>query len=61
MSLLVVIEGIDGSGKGTQAARLRERLLARGLVVGSLSSALRRHLLRRADWRLSEWQVRSTP
>ena len=37
MSLLVVIEGIDGSGKGTQAARLRERLQRRGLQVGLLS------------------------
>ncbi len=30
MTLLVNIEGIDGSGKGTQAARLQARLLARG-------------------------------
>lgn len=37
MSLLVVIEGIDGSGKGTQASRLRERLERRGLRVGLLS------------------------
>lgn len=37
MSLLVVIEGIDGSGKGTQAFRLRERLERRGLRVGLLS------------------------
>lgn len=37
MSLLVVIEGIDGSGKGTQASRLRERLEQRGLRVGLLS------------------------
>ncbi len=37
VSLLVVIEGIDGSGKGTQSARLRERLLARGLRAGLLS------------------------
>ncbi len=37
MSLLVVIEGIDGSGKGTQSARLRDRLLARGLRAGLLS------------------------
>lgn len=31
MALLVAIEGIDGSGKGTQAARLAETLSARGL------------------------------
>ena len=37
MSLLVVIEGIDGSGKGTQSARLRDRLIARGLRSGLLS------------------------
>ena len=37
MSLLVVIEGIDGSGKGTQAARLRERLERRKLQVGLMS------------------------
>lgn len=37
VSLLVVIEGIDGSGKGTQAARLRERLQRRKLRVGLLS------------------------
>jgi dTMP kinase len=37
VSLLVVIEGIDGSGKGTQASRLRERLEQRGLRVGLLS------------------------
>lgn len=30
MTLLVNIEGIDGSGKGTQAARLQARLLAHG-------------------------------
>ena len=30
MTLLVNIEGIDGSGKGTQAARLQARLLAQG-------------------------------
>ena len=34
---LVVLEGIDGSGKGTQARRLREALEARGLRVGSLT------------------------
>ncbi len=37
MALLVVIEGIDGSGKGTQSARLRDRLLARGLRASLLS------------------------
>jgi dTMP kinase len=37
VSLLVVIEGIDGSGKGTQSARLRDRLLARGLKASLLS------------------------
>ncbi len=37
MSLLVVIEGIDGSGKGTQSALLRDRLLARGLKASLLS------------------------
>lgn len=37
MALLVVIEGIDGSGKGTQSARLRDRLLARGLRADLLS------------------------
>ncbi len=37
MALLVVIEGIDGSGKGTQSARLRDRLRARGLRAGLLS------------------------
>lgn len=30
MSVLVAIEGIDGSGKGTQAARLHQSLLASG-------------------------------
>ena len=30
MTLLVNIEGIDGSGKGTQAARLQARLVAQG-------------------------------
>ncbi len=37
VSLLVVIEGIDGSGKGTQSARLRDRLLARGMQANLLS------------------------
>ncbi len=35
--LLLAIEGIDGSGKGTQATMLRERLAADGLRVGTLS------------------------
>lgn len=30
MALLIVVEGIDGSGKGTQARRLYERLIATG-------------------------------
>lgn len=34
---LVAIEGIDGSGKGTQAARLREALAARGLKAALIS------------------------
>lgn len=37
MSLLVVIEGIDGSGKGTQTTQLRDRLMSQGLSVGMLS------------------------
>lgn len=37
MALLVVIEGIDGSGKGTQTALLRDRLSAHGLQTGVLS------------------------
>lgn len=37
MPLLVVIEGIDGSGKGTQATQLRDRLERRGMQVGLLS------------------------
>ena len=37
VSFLVVIEGIDGSGKGTQSARLRDRLLAQGLRAGLVS------------------------
>jgi dTMP kinase len=37
VALLVVIEGIDGSGKGTQSARLRDRLLVRGLKASLLS------------------------
>ncbi|RLS51983.1 MAG: thymidylate kinase [Planctomycetota bacterium] len=35
--LLVVIEGIDGSGKGTQTVRLCEQLRGQGLSVGTLS------------------------
>jgi dTMP kinase len=34
---LIAIEGIDGSGKGTQAARLRDALAADGLAVTLLS------------------------
>lgn len=37
MGRLVAIEGIDGSGKGTQAKRLRETLAARGRSVALLS------------------------
>lgn len=37
MAFFVAIEGIDGSGKGTQAARLRETLVAQGHDVGLLS------------------------
>src|SRR5579859_3261675 len=37
MGLLLVLEGIDGSGKGTQAARLVESARARGLTVASFS------------------------
>jgi dTMP kinase len=36
-ALLVDIEGIDGSGKGTQAARLCQRLTAEGVSCGLLS------------------------
>lgn len=35
--LLVVIEGIDGSGKGTQTVRLCDQLRGQGLSVGTLS------------------------
>lgn len=35
--MLIAIEGIDGSGKGTQAARLRDRLEASGRSVKLLS------------------------
>ena len=37
MALLLEIEGIDGSGKGTQAARLAETAAARGLRVAGFS------------------------
>lgn len=37
VGLLINIEGIDGSGKGTQAAALRARLQARGISVASLA------------------------
>ncbi len=37
MSRLIAIEGIDGSGKGTQAALLRDRLHADGRSVALLS------------------------
>jgi dTMP kinase len=35
--VLIAIEGIDGSGKGTQAAALREALSARGLKTALIS------------------------
>ena len=37
MSLLIAIEGIDGSGKGTQASRLVERLDTDGISCSLLS------------------------
>lgn len=37
MALLIALEGIDGSGKGTQALLLQERLVASGLSAGLLS------------------------
>ena len=37
MSLLIDVEGIDGSGKGTQAALLRDRVREAGLRCGLLS------------------------
>lgn len=37
MGILVAIEGIDGSGKGTQASRLRDTLRQQGLRVELLS------------------------
>ena len=38
--MFIVLEGIDGSGKGTQAARLAETAKARGLSVASFSFPL---------------------
>jgi dTMP kinase len=40
MGLLLAIEGIDGSGKGTQAARLAETAAARGHRVATFSFPL---------------------
>jgi dTMP kinase len=40
MGLLLVFEGIDGSGKGTQAARLAETAAGRGYSVASFSFPL---------------------
>jgi dTMP kinase len=40
MSLLLAFEGIDGSGKGTQAARLAETAAAHGYRVASFSFPL---------------------
>ena len=37
MSVLIAIEGIDGSGKGTQAARLHTHFLSQGLKSTMLS------------------------
>jgi dTMP kinase len=37
MAQLIAIEGIDGSGKGTQAAMLRDRLVSEGRQVALLS------------------------
>jgi dTMP kinase len=37
LSVLIDIEGIDGAGKGTQAARLRDRLTAAGRSVALIS------------------------
>ena len=37
MGKLIVIEGLDGSGKGTQAARLAEYLQSRGVKVREIS------------------------
>jgi len=40
VGVLLAIEGIDGSGKGTQAGRLRETALGRGYSVASFSFPL---------------------
>src|SRR3954452_20357395 len=40
MGLLLAIEGIDGAGKGTQAARLAETAAERGHSVASFSFPL---------------------
>ena len=40
MGLFLAIEGIDGAGKGTQAARVAETALGRGLRVASFSFPL---------------------
>ena len=37
MGKLIVIEGLDGSGKGTQAARLAEYLRGKGCRVREIS------------------------
>ena len=34
---LIVIEGLDGSGKGTQTALLRERIISSGYAVRHIS------------------------
>ena len=36
MTRLIAIEGIDGAGKGTQASRLKEALVSRGLKAAVL-------------------------
>lgn len=35
--MLIAIEGIDGSGKGTQVERLRRSLVSEGITVGTMS------------------------
>ena len=37
MSRIITLEGIDGTGKGTQTRRLKAALEQRGLKVGELS------------------------